>query len=74
MHLVMCLSLKTNDHHKGWLTYSGGTDRPGEIYYNFSEFKLVKQNLFAKILEISEEKGPSQLKNFLDLRITLQKR
>ena len=38
----MCLSLKTNDHHKGWLTYSGGTDRPGEIYYNFSGFKLVK--------------------------------
>ena len=23
-------------HHKGWLTYSGGTDRPGELCYNFS--------------------------------------
>ena len=21
--------------HKGWLTYSGGTDRPGELCYNF---------------------------------------
>ena len=20
-----------NDHHKDWLTYSGGTDRPGEL-------------------------------------------
>ena len=20
-----------NDHHKDWITYSGGTDRPGEI-------------------------------------------
>ena len=25
-----------NVHHKDWLTYSGGTDRPGEICYNFS--------------------------------------
>ena len=23
-------------HHKDWLTYSGGTDRPGELRYNFS--------------------------------------
>ena len=22
--------------YKDWLTYSGGTDRPGELYYNFS--------------------------------------
>ena len=22
-------------HHKNWLTYSGGTDRPGELCYNF---------------------------------------
>ena len=25
-----------NVRHKGWLTYSGGTDRPGELCYNFS--------------------------------------
>ena len=24
-----------NVHHKDWLTYSGGTDRPGELSYNF---------------------------------------
>ena len=24
-----------NDHHKGWPTYSGGTDRLGELCYNF---------------------------------------
>ena len=24
-----------NVHHKHWLTYSGGTDRPGELYYDF---------------------------------------
>ena len=25
-----------NVHHKDWLTYSGGRDRPGELCYNFS--------------------------------------
>ena len=25
-----------NVHHKDWLTYSGGTDKPGELCYNFS--------------------------------------
>ena len=25
-----------NVHHKNWLTYSGGTDQPGELCYNFS--------------------------------------
>ena len=25
-----------NVHHKDWLTYSGGTDRPGELCYHFS--------------------------------------
>ena len=25
-----------NDHCKDWLKYSGGTDRPGELCYNFS--------------------------------------
>ena len=25
-----------NLHHKDWLTYSGGTDRPGALCYNFS--------------------------------------
>ena len=25
-----------NNHYKDWLTYFGGTDRPGELCYNFS--------------------------------------
>ena len=25
-----------NVHHKDWLTYSGGTDQPGKLCYNFS--------------------------------------
>ena len=26
-----------NVHHKDWLTYSGGTDRPGELCYNLND-------------------------------------
>ena len=26
-----------NVHHKDWLTYSGGADKPGELCYNFSK-------------------------------------
>ena len=28
-----------NVHHKDWLTYSGGTARPGELCYNFFYLK-----------------------------------
>ena len=32
-----------NVHHKDWLTFSGGTDRPGELCYNFSISSDVTQ-------------------------------
>ena len=32
-----------NVHHKDWLTYSGGADRPGELCYNFSIAKNLTQ-------------------------------
>ena len=32
-----------NVHHKDWLTYSGGTERPGELYYNFSNSNDLTQ-------------------------------
>ena len=30
-----------NVHYKDWLTYSGGTDRSGELCYNFSQMTLL---------------------------------
>ena len=33
-HLQICTSF--NVHHKDWRTYSGGTDRSGELCHNFS--------------------------------------
>ena len=32
-----------NVHHKDWLTYCGGTDKPGEFCYNFSVSKDLTQ-------------------------------
>ena len=32
-----------NVHHKDWLTYSGGTDRPVKLCYNFSASKDLTQ-------------------------------
>ena len=32
-----------NVHHKDWLTYSGGTDQPGELCYNFSISNYLTQ-------------------------------
>ena len=32
-----------NAHHKDWLAYSGGSDRPGELCYNFSFSKDLTQ-------------------------------
>ena len=32
-----------NIHHKDWLIYSGGTDRPGELCFNFSISNYLTQ-------------------------------
>ena len=34
-HLVFVFG-NFNIHHMDWLIFSGGTDRPGELIYNFS--------------------------------------
>ena len=40
-----------NVHHKNWLSYPGGTDRPGELCYNFSISNDLTQmvNLLTQI-------------------------
>ena len=37
-----------NVHHKDWLTYSGGTDRSGELCYNFSQTTLLRWLTFLQ--------------------------
>ena len=36
VHLLMFVFWDFKIHHKDWLTYSGGSDKPGELCYNFS--------------------------------------
>ena len=42
-HLLCFCLWRLNAHHKDWLTYSGGTDRPGELCYNFSNSNDLTQ-------------------------------
>ena len=55
-----------NVHHKNWLTYSGGTDRLGELCYNFSISNDLTQmvNIPARIPDCDSH-SPALLNLFL---------
>ena len=51
-----------NVYHKDWLTYSGGTDRPGELCYNFSISNHLTQMLnFPTGIPDAESHSPALL-------------
>ena len=53
-------------HHKDWLTYSGGTDRPGELCYNFSFSNDLTQMVnFPTQTSDCDSHGPALLDLFL---------
>ena len=55
-----------NVHHKDWLTSSGGTDRPGELSYNFSILNDLTQMVnFATWFPDCDSHGPALLDLFL---------
>ena len=55
-----------NVHHKDWLTYSGGTDRPGELCYNFSISNDLTQIVnFPTWIPDCDSHGPALLDLFL---------
>ena len=55
-----------NVHHKDWLTYSGGTDRPGELCYNFSISNEVTQIVnFPTRIPDCDSHSPALLDLFL---------
>ena len=65
----MCLSLGTligDVHHRDWLTYAGGTDRPGELCYNFSiSNELTKIVNFPTRIPDCDSHSPALLDLFL---------
>ena len=55
-----------NVHHKDWLTYSGGTDRPGELCYNFSISNDLTQTVnFPTWIPVCDSHSPALLDLFL---------
>ena len=66
-HLLMFLSLETfNVYHKDWFTYSGGTDGPGELCYNFSISNYLTQMVnFPVRIPDCDSHSPALLDLFL---------
>ena len=66
-HLLMHLSLETliNIYHKVWVTYSGGTDRSGELCYNFSLVSVYNQLVNFPTQIPDYEHSPALLHLFL---------
>ena len=55
-----------NVHHKDWLTYSGGTDRAGELCYNFSILNDLTQMVnFSTRIPDCDSHSPALLDLFL---------
>ena len=55
-----------NVHHKDWLTYSGGTDRPGKLYFSFSiSNDLTLMSNFPTRIPDSDSHSPALLDLFL---------
>ena len=52
-HLIMYLSLETliNVHHKDWVTYSGVTDTPGELYISLLSSVCLSLHLLRTIFQ-----------------------
>ena len=63
-HLLMLFVF--GDVHHDWLTYSGGTDQPGELYYNFSTSNDLNQMVnFPTRIPDCDSHSPALLDLFL---------
>ena len=55
-----------NVHHKDWLTYSGETDRPSELCYNFSVSNDLTQMVkFPTLIPDCDSHSPALLDLFI---------
>ena len=61
-----------NIHHKDWLTYSGGTNRPGELCYNFSNSNDLTQTVdFPTRIPDCDSPNPALLDLFLSSDVSI---
>ena len=57
-------------HHKDWLTFSGGTDRPGELCYTFCISNDLTQMVnFPTRIPVCDSHSPALLDLFLSVSI-----
>ena len=63
---VLLIKPFANVHHKDWLIYSGETDSPGELYYNFSLSNDLTQIVnFSSLIPDYDSYGPTLLDLFI---------
>ena len=61
-----------NVHYKDWFTYSGGTDQPGELCYNFSIANDLTQMInFPTQIPDYDSHNPARLDLFLTSDISI---
>ena len=58
-----------NVYHKDWLTYSGGTDRPGEFCYNFSD--LTQMIISPTRIPDCDSHSPTLLDSFISFNASI---
>ena len=57
-----------NVYHKDWITYSGGNDRPGEVFYKFSiSNDLTEMVNFPTRIPDCDSHSSAPLDLFLDI-------
>ena len=62
----MFVFVEFNVHQKDWLTYSGGTDRPDELCYNFSVADDLTQTVnFLTWIPDGDSHSPALLDLFI---------
>ena len=54
-----------NVHHKDWPAYPGGTDRPGELCYNFLSQMILLRWLTFLLESLTDSQSPALLELFL---------
>ena len=68
----MFVSGDFNAHHKDWLIYSGGTDRSGELWYNFSiSNDLIQIINFPTWIPDCDSHSPALLDLFISSDISI---
>ena len=69
---LLCVFVDFNIHHKNWLTYSGRTNRPGELSYDFTiSNDLIQIVNFPSRIPDCDSHSPALLDLFISSDATI---